>query len=53
MPTDAEKWKQDMIKSGRMKDDDGYYHYTSKKNEDANDELVKFCLTKLLDYDII
>lgn len=32
MPVDAEKWKQDMIKSGRMKDDDGYYHYT-KEND--------------------
>ena len=53
MPTDADKWEQDMIDKGLMKDKDGYYHYTLKKNEDADDELARLCLTKLLDYDII
>ena len=53
MPTDAEKWRQDMIDRGLMKDENGYYHYTLKKNEDADNELARLCLTKLLDYDII
>ena len=33
MPIDAEKWKQDMIEQGLMKDDDGYYHYTAKAED--------------------
>lgn len=27
MPSDAEEWKQRMIYEGRMKDDEGWYHF--------------------------
>ena len=48
MPEDADKWKQDMIDKGLMKDDDGYYHYTVKEEdvtymallENAREELL-------------
>ena len=53
MPTDAEKWRQQMIEEGRIKDADGYYHFTLKKNEDADDELARLCLTNFLNYVVI
>ena len=43
MPDDAKKWKQRMIDSGLMKDDDGYYHMVKEKDEPKIDldEILK------------
>lgn len=30
MPVDTEKWRQDMIDSGRIPDKDGYFHWKSQ-----------------------
>lgn len=31
MPIDSEKWEEEMIAKGLMKDKDGYYHYTKQE----------------------
>ena len=42
-----------MIEEGRMKDADGYYHYTLRKDESEYERVAELYLTKLLDFDII
>ena len=32
MPVDKEKWEEEMIASGLMKDRNGYYHWTKKED---------------------
>ena len=49
MPIDAEKWKQDMIEQGLMKDDDGYYHWTLRTREPDWDLLVERLIDGLIE----
>ena len=42
MPADENRWKEMMIESGQMPDDNGYWHY----NPEAIEDIHKWMLGK-------
>ena len=41
MPTDENRWEEMMIESGRMPDDNGYWHYNPKALEDVHKWMLE------------